>query len=146
MGSVEKPLDGFQRGVQPFNHFRTANGSMFLPIICVPPSLDVASVFKISSQIVQQTFLCKQNILFFLNKKLFSYFPLVSRRSRSSFGSSGLSWPLCKASSSAGPSRWSVTEMSGCSCKPKPRLCCTRRWSRKWPLKGGSRSVRLRVC
>lgn len=71
MGSVKKPLDGFQTGAQPFNHFKTANGPMFWAIICVPPSLIAASMFKTSSQIGQQSFLC--NFLFFF--KLISYFP-----------------------------------------------------------------------
>lgn len=87
---------------------------------------------------------------FFLNFSLllFSHFstaPLVSRQSRSSCGSWSLSWPLCKACSSAGPNRWGVTEMSGYGWRPEPGLCSTGRWSRKWPLRGGSRFVRLRV-
>lgn len=66
MGSVKKPLDGFQTGAQPFNHFKTANGPMFRPIICVPPSLIAASMFKISSQIGQQSFLCNLSPTFSL--------------------------------------------------------------------------------
>lgn len=137
-GSAEEPLDGFQRGVQPSNCFQTANGPVFGPLF-------VRRCFNV------QKFPPKNRTTdFFLNFSLllFSHFstaPLVSRQSRSSCGSWSLSWPLCKACSGAGPNRWGVTEMSGCGWRPEPGLCSTGRWSRKWPPRGGSRFVRLRV-
>lgn len=133
-GSAEEPLDGFQRGVQPFNRFQTANGPVFGPLF-------VCRCFNVQNYRPTDFFLNFSLLLF----SHFSTAPLVSRQSRSSCGSWSLSWPLCKACSSAGPNRWGVTEMSGCGWRPEPGLCSTGRWSRKWPLRGGSRFVRLRV-
>lgn len=65
--------------------------------------------------------------------------------SRSSCGSSGLSWLLCSIYSNVSQKHSSVKRTSGSSWESEPKLCSNRLWNRKWLLKGGSRCV-VDIC